>query len=232
MKISELFRRLSIGELSNLALANDGNGEIIDAKKPAILLHANNGLDRLHTRFLLRPKELRIQTFLAPNIYALRPENVITQAGGFILDDESEPFTGGVLKILEVQDVAGNSYPLNTAGDRWSLHTLLPDKLRIPFELTPQVLHVTYQAAAENLTLDPNDPADDPEFDLPEVLEPALTAFIAGEMYGAMNGKEHAAIAAGHRSRFEEICIEVEMRDMVSTSWSGKSSKFAQRGWV
>ena len=208
MKISELFRRLSIGELSNLSMSNDGNGTIVEAKRSQVLLYASNALERLHSRFVLRLDEA----------------DVVVVAGerDYVLED--------AIKILTVWDMHGMEFPLNVRGDRWSMLTPSPNKLRVPAVLVPQTLTVEFQAKAEPIVQETIDLEF--EIDIPEVLYPALTAYIAYEVYRAMNGKEHAAIAAGHRDRFEELCAEVELKDVLSVERTGKFSKFDMRGWA
>jgi hypothetical protein len=41
MKIVDLFRQLSFGELSNLALGNSGSGTIVDEKQPQLVQYVN-----------------------------------------------------------------------------------------------------------------------------------------------------------------------------------------------
>lgn len=230
MKVSELFRRLSIGELSNLAIGTDGAGEIVEAKKPAVILHANNALERMFTRLVLREERMKIRTYLGRDTYPLRTEFAVSggAVGAFILDSTLAPFPGDLVKVLQIRNEKEAEVPLNEEGNTWSFWTPNPDTLILPREYDEQIFSIVYQA--KHLDLVDND--EDQEIMLPEFLEPALTAYIASEIYGIMNTKEAVMTAAGHRNRFEELMKEAEFSDVFSTSKTGRHGRFDARGFV
>ena len=161
MKISELFRRLSINELSNLAMSGDGNGTIASNKQGVIILHTNTAMNRLYSRFALRLRETDVETVEGQRVYEVAPD---------------------LIKILTVSDSDGVEFPLNVRGDRWAMQSTSDNELKVPADLRAQTLTVEYQAGPDPLSLEDFDL--DFEIELPEVLHPALTTYIAAEVYG------------------------------------------------
>lgn len=237
MNIQELFRRLSYGPLSNLSMSGEGTGAILDDAKPKLISYANEGLLRLHSRFLLRESTLAIQVINSLTYYYMLKRfarSEITDPPcpntpySYILDSTDEPFQDDLLKILKVTGIDGKEFTLNDNEDRLSLFTPQPNLLQIPIILPDELLSIQYQA--RHPTLDYADETQ--EMDLPFALEGALVAFVAGEVFSHMNGADNSAKGAEHMNRFEGICMEVEATDLISQSVSSIGSKFQQRGFI
>ena len=114
MELEELLCALSIGELSNLSMSNEGDGTIVDDKKMAIVAYANTGLKRLYSRFLLIEKALLLRQQAGITYYHLKKGfSVFTHDPlkvdvPYILDSEMEPFFGDVARVLSVWDEDGD----------------------------------------------------------------------------------------------------------------------------
>src|SRR4249919_2241247 len=99
MNVSQLLQRLSYGPLSNLSMANDGDGTIVDAKKPALIGHINEGLLKLYAKFNLKEAELIIQQMETVTSYVLNSQYSLENASDYpdnnhyIIDSESRPYT-------------------------------------------------------------------------------------------------------------------------------------------
>lgn len=235
MNVQELFRRLSLGELSNLGIGNDGAGTIKESGKPKIIMLANDGLRALYARFILREKTLILD--LKPNIasYNLRPIHALSQvaedndAEAYIVDSVEEPFTGDLIRVLEAYDNLGQPFVLNNADDPMSLFTPQPDVLQIPNPLTGQLMAVTYQAKSIPLV----DGNENQAIDLPEILESILTAFIAHKVYSQMNTPEAAVRSKYYFDIYEMGCLEIEQKNLLGSSRSSSQKlKFNANGWV
>lgn len=236
MRLREFFSKLSYGPLSNLSIGGEGSG-IIPAQHEQRLMHlTEQSLIALFGRFNLLEKDVVIRILPGRTEYPLRVEHALTSTtlgvDKFIHDSAGRPFTGDVLKILEVYDEAGCPRVLNDSGDCSSLFTPSHDVLQVP--LAPAgVPHadgyaVLYQARHPEL-----DPTTlDQKLLLPETLIPALEAHVSYQVISPMNGAEHVQKAAELLSRFEMICAEVENRDLASTSIIQTHDKFCQRGFV
>lgn len=227
MLVKQLFKELSLGELSNLHLAADGNGRIIEEKQDKILLYAQDGLTKLYGRFLLSEKMLILRTISGKTTYPLESRFAATEVhdddDATILDTEDEPYTDDLVKVLAVSQM-GNYIPLNDAEAFDSVFTPSPTILRVPGP--GGTYNLTYQANHPKLT------GLDSVIVLPEVLWPALKSFVAGKVYSHMNGQDNAMLSQGHMAEFDSICLDVIDRDLVSTSSASTNSRFAKNGWI
>ena len=111
MRLSELFEELSVGELSQLSMSNDGSGEIVEKYHNKLIVYINNSLLKLYTRFPLKTNELLVEQHEHITNYHLKRDFAQSadsdQPYRYISDLGGEPFKGGVLKILEVSDLLG-----------------------------------------------------------------------------------------------------------------------------
>ncbi len=237
MNLLELFRRLALGELSNLSIADSENHTIKDRGRAQVILHANEALLRLHTRFILKEEQLIVQSMAHRSKYPLHQAHALSVQGQpnaaepFIMDSEANPFPGRVIRILDVTDSTGKEYALNVQGSPNSVFTPKGDTLEIPLPLCGRAFGVVYQA--NHCELDPTDPLDEEQFiDLPEVLETALTAYIAHKIYSHKNTQENMVAGRAHLSTYEAICLDAEQRDLLSTARSRVPNKFNDNGWV
>lgn len=240
MKLMDLFRQLSYGELSNLSISGEGSGTLVEAKHPQLIGYTNEALLRLFSRFVLSERDLVIETVPHITTYHLRRKyaesaNACDVPYPYIKDLAGEPFEEDVLKIIEVRDSHGWSYTLNDRNDPDSLFTPQPDMLQIPYPREGAAIAITYQARhpvlrdkklreAENLL--------DQHIDLPFFLEAALRALIATSVFSHMGGQENTAKGQEFYALAEVICTDVEQRDLVSQTTSTTNLKLEQRGFV
>ena len=222
MTLQELFRDLSHGELSNVALSVDGAGMITFDQQPKIVGFTNQALKAIFTRFNLLERELVIDAVEHITSYALRPGQE------YIQDTASDPFTGDVIRITAVYDELGVELPLNEPDKVLSLYTPSHNVLQIP---TPEAGHsyfVVYQASHPVLV-----PGDlDQEISLPIPLEAPLRAHIAASVFRPMRGQEHQATADREMLRYEQLCQDIEQKGLVNRDPAPANSKFKARGWV
>lgn len=232
MILSELFRRLAVGELSNLALVGDLDDNDIRTvrveSQPKIVSYLNDGLLKLYGRFLLREADLVIKVDSGLTQYPLRLPNSVVGAGTtpFIQDSIAAPFLGDVIKILEVFD--GCTVPLNDPDDCRSMFTPQPDVLQIPTPIQDQLVSVLYQA--RHPEIDGSDLAA--VIDLPAVLESALQSWVAFKTFFHMNTQESLATATLYAQAYESICVDVVENGLVSSDPMLASNRFQKRGFV
>jgi hypothetical protein len=227
MLVKALFKELSLGELSNLSLSADGSGTIIEEKQGKILLYAQDGLTKLYGRFLLSEKVLILRTIAGQTSYPLESRYAVSQLDdddeATILDNDEEPFTDDLVKVLAVSQM-GDYVPLNDTEACGSVFTPSPTILRVPE--TGGTFSLVYQANHPKLV------DEESVISLPEVLWPALKSFVAGKVYSHMNGQDNMVLSQNHMAEFEGICLDVVDRDLVSTSISSTNSRFNRNGWV
>lgn len=237
MKLDELFRRLSFGELSGLAVGGEGVGAITDPMKPRIVNYANEALTALHSRFLLRENILMFKQVEHLTYYYMLRRYAVSQIGAigayevphsYILDSVDEPFEEDWIKLLSAVDDSGRDIPVNDSEEYTSIYTPQPNLIQVPLPVAGRVLAMSYQATHPRL-----DYTDDcQEIDLPFVLEPALTAFIASKVFSHMNGAENTAKGQEHMTSYEVICARVVDQDLVGTGAPTTLTKFDKRGFA
>ena len=233
MNVQELFKRMSFAEFSNLTLGTEGAGMIDEKRQSALFHYLNEALTKLHARFLLKENELTVLTFSHITKYDLIKQHAITAEAKpgvtqFIYDSINNPFQGDVIKVLRVMGQNGLELPLNDDGKRYSLFTPRPNRLQIPYPDHGTHINVVYQA--KHPYIEYGDLCA--QIDLPEVLESALTSYIAGGVYGNMNGQEHTVKGQEHMLKYEAHCQQVIEMDLVSNSTSTTTEKFDDRGFV
>ncbi len=234
MNITDLFKNLSYGELSNLKIGMEGAGDIEETKKPKIVHYANNALMRLYSKFLLKEADLIIEQaahimyYKLDSAYNYTAEDPPALQRQYIRDHPDRPYRDDAIKILRVVDIHGSTLPLNDHDRSDSVFTPQPTVLQVPYPIEMEPLGILYQARHVPLVYT----APDTRIDVPPSLEKALTSYIAYETFSHMNGPEHAAKAKEHLTIFNEICGEVSEKDLVSTNISSTLTKFDKRGFI
>jgi hypothetical protein len=236
MIVSDLFQMLSYGELSNLAIGNEAIGAIAPAAQPRIVMYANEALLRLHSRFILKERDLLLQIFDYIVNYRLLPRFAVSYVPvgtadneplRYILDSVNHPFTSDIIKILEVYGTEGRKLPLNDDDLTYSLFTPQPNTLQVPHPNTEQALSVVYQASHPKLQGDLNQ-----IIDIPDCLVEAFTAFIAYKVFSHMNTEDSSSKAQEHMAMYEAICSTALDQDLLNTSLSLTGNRLHQRGWA
>ncbi len=236
MKLKELMTRLSLGELSNLSLSNEGSGTIKDADQPKVINYTNQGLLALFTRFNLLEKNVIIE--LVEHITKYHLLRRFSEANGavdvvykYIKDLLREPFTEDAIKILEVYDSNGIRRVLNDSNNPNSLFTPQPTTLQVPFPVTGLALSVAYQAKHPTLNMSGQNLLDQ-DITVPVFLETALQNYVAYKVYSNMNSQEQKAIAKEHFDTYNATCIDIETSDLANQTISTSVSKLDDRGFV
>jgi hypothetical protein len=234
MKLQELFRQLSLVELSNLSMGESGEGTIRPKDRSSVVVHINDGINELHQRFVIKEKVLILSEIEGKSDYILHSDYAVSKAletpgPHYIIDTEAAPFKDDLLKILQVEDSAGNDYKLNVADDIMSLFTPEEGILQIPYPNPDRSLAIAYQAKAEWLMSEDELTRD---LSIPTLLVPALRSFVAGRVYSSKNSAEFMAIGQKHTVDYENHCERVKMYDLLNQGQFSVSSKFYDNGWV
>lgn len=235
MKLGDVFKRLSYGPLSNLAISNEGDGTIIAGKKPAIIQHLNDALLRLHSRFVLSEKEVIIEQREVTTNYLINVKNAVSNLDSdpanpaYVIDTEADPYKNDLIKVMGVYDSTTTQLPLNNDTNQRSVFTPQPNVLQVPEPIEGEPLYVIYQATHVPIAANA---VDTVEINIPLVLEDALLAYIAYLVFDGMNGQDHTLKAQEYLNKYDTLCGEVIEQDLVSTSLSFTNTKFDDRGFV
>lgn len=233
MELTELYSQLSFGELSNLSLSNNGDGTIVEEKKPQIVGFANEALLRLYTRFVLKQNDLILE--MRPNTtfyhllsrYAEQSWDSTSEIPyPYIRDLAREKFTEDVLRVMAVYDNNGNERPLDDRERYDSIFVPQPNTVQNPTPKIGEFLNVMYQAKHAKL-----DTENVTTIELPDVLHEAFKAYIAYKVTGSMNTNEMLAVSQGHFAMYENICQELVDRDILGQTQTSTNVKFRKRGF-
>lgn len=209
MKVEELFRKLSYGELSNHSVSVDATGTIKKDKQNQIVHFANEALRQLHTRFPL-----------------LQSEKILTMTGAEVL----EPLDPDVIQVLSILTAWGESLTFSTQPVPGTLF-VYEGQLHIPARPTGSELQVTFQNRHPVLTPIVTDADLAQEVILLDELHEALTAYVASKVYSNMLTPESLQAGAMYRNRYEQLCLEAQTLGLVPGE-TLPCQKFEQRGWV
>lgn len=240
LKISDLFRQLSYGELSNLAISNSGSGTIVDEKHPQLIQYTNEALLALHSRFVLAEKELILEQVADETRYHLTSKYAENAGAGsgvphhYIKDEEEAPFQDDLIKVLSVWGVDGK-YPLNDEGAPNSLFTPTPLLLQIPEPVAGMPVSVVYQAKhvlLRDMALDEEDDLLDQIIEIPHYLENALQQLISSKVFSHMNGQENILKGQEYLGAYEADCSAIEQRDLANQTFHTSHTKLENRGFV
>lgn len=239
LNIQDLFKALSYGELSNLAVSGSGSGEIIEAKWPQLIGYTNLALTALHSRFLLVERELIIEQVADETQYHLSSR--YAEFGGegsgvehyYIKDSEEAPFKDDLIKVLSVWGTGG-CFGLNDQDNPGSLFTPTPLLLQVPSPIADEPLSVVYQAKHPALVDEMEEPNNvlDQIIEIPHYLENALQAFVAHKVFSHMNGQENILKGQEFLAAYEADCIGIEQRDLANQTTQTSHTKLEKRGFV
>lgn len=235
MTLAELLQKLSYGPLVDLTIAGEGSGTVPAANIPKLVLKANDALAALYARFPLQKKTITLATVDGIFNYVLDPKYAQTSTADvpnkYIQDTSDDPFIGDILTVCEVATADGVTLALNDRGDEWSWFTPAFDTLRLSYPKTGDTYQITYRAKHLPLELNPADPAA-VQIRLPEVLEPALLAHIAGFVYAGIGSDAALAKSKFHLNRFEAECQLHEDLDTFHNSQTTTHACVRDTGWV
>ena len=232
---SEIIRRLALGELSNLKMAEAGDGTLSTAGQAQVLVHLNHALKDIFTRFLLSKKELIINTDTTITHYYLRYQfaqsnDASAELIKYIDDSACEDWDGRVAKILDVYDEYGRQLYMNKKQEPLSVFTPVYDCVQITANHTSINFYVIFQALHPLVTVD--DTPTDTVINIPPALEKALVLLTASKVYVDKNGEQNLVKSAQLNQEYETALLLSEFRDTNSASENMSNGKLDVNGFV
>ena len=234
MKLTDVISKLAYGKLSNHSMAEAADGTIAMHYHPKIVDCINEGLMRLHSRFILQEKELILELVESITQYHLLPKYGESNQPQpdvefpYIKDLHCEPFAGDIIRVLRVFDSYGSQLPLNDTEACNAVFTPHANVLQAMPLRSGDILSVQYQA--KHATLSHQN--EEEEVILPDFLYPALYSYVAFMVYSDMGSQDSLVRADGYYQMYESICQEAETRDLLNTSVANTNIRFHKRGWV
>lgn len=239
MQLQDLFRKLSFGELSSLALGSGGCGHIDQGSYGKVTQAVNEALLVLYTRFILSEKEVMIQSLDWKSTYQLHPKfSFLNEEEDdeprYIVDAPHNRYDGRLIKILSVTNEIGQVLPLNDPEQYASVFTPQFDTLQLTHPGFNQAFSITYQSAHPELLM-PNNFEDsgflEQEVTVPPTLEEAFAKKIAEKIYSPMSGQDNSNKALALKNEYEVACREIEEKNLLGESNPSTNVKLYRRGF-
>lgn len=235
MKVSELFTRLSYGELSNLSMSMEATGSINPASHARLLQATNSALQDMFSRIHLLTRELLIESIDWKSVYYLRKEfaamnTASTEPYKYILDTPNNLFTGDVVKVMLVSNEVGDILPLNDAEQWASVFTPHFDAVQLTHVGSGQVFSVTYQALHPKLLTTGEDVLEQ-DIRVPSLLEDMLCLKVAHGIFSPMSGQEFTLKAQQLENAYESRIIELDQKNLLMDAGMSTNVKLHLRGF-
>lgn len=237
MKLQEIFEQLAYGELSQIRIGQNDEGEVDETGYPTLVAHINLGLTTLYKRFPLKEGRLTLQLFLNrvtyPLTLAYAESNAASGEIKHILD-AAEPFQDDILKVERVYTLDMSELGLNDESNLNSVFTPSAQILRVPTEITSihEELLVVYRANHPILKLVGGyiDPLVT-EVELPYSHLEALLYFVASRTHNPIGMVNEFHAGNSWAAKFEQECQKLEQYNLrvdQGTQWN----RLNANGWL
>lgn len=228
MDLDEIITDLSIGELQQhgwFMSTLDVNN------KRKLIACINIGLTELYTRFPLLTRELTLIQIGGKTLYPLKVENTLSNGelpsyDKYIDYTINYPFTGDLIRVLQVYDECGNEIRLNDSTACRVVATPAMDVLEVPQPVDGDALFVIYQAKHPKVA------EDNAKLYLPNHLKPLLLAYVAYRVYSGGTTQEHIMLANGMLQKFELLCAQQINLGMENSNDYDRNIKPCMGGWI
>lgn len=241
MNVGDLFLNLSYGDLSNLSMGMEGEGFISAEDQPKIIGYANNVLTQLYTRFVHKVNYVKLESLATVNTYHLRTVHAVTNTDTdntrtrYIKDSVDEPFLGDLVKVISVflepleVEAVGKLLTINNEPDDLAVKIIDFDSIYLKAPEDERSYIIEYQSKHARLIAG-ND-AGEQEIYLAPVLWEALESGICSRVFNSLGGEENILRARELMTRYENICQQVEMKDMLQLTSGNNHTKLVERGF-
>lgn len=201
----------------------------IDTVVPSIQL----GLTKIYSKFHIKVEschirqEAYIQDYVLNSKYALSSSDVVDVK--YILDSPIYPFTGNVLRILDVFDEAGNKIPLNDINNPDSSTTVNLKTLRVHRPVEGNILKVNFLADHIKLSKDLSK-IDETVIDIADQFIEPLIYFVASRAINQKGGQNTISESMRYKAMFDNAMREISETGVAEVH-DNTSIKFEQGGW-
>jgi len=223
MKLAEVFSALAYGELSQLALGKNVEGEVEEAVYPTLVSHINLGLTSIYKRFNLKEGRLLFPLSGEGNVYKLEVTDIH--------------------KIERVLTHQGTELGLNNESDPYACFTPSMDILRVPQKIVDQSpdlpdeyktteLTVIYRAnhpklIVKNGYIDPFKTT----LELPYSHLQALLYFVASRVHNPIGMINEFHSGNSWYAKYEMECQRLEAEN-IEIDESNHNDRLQRSGWV
>ncbi len=234
MRLSTIFQQLALGELNQLGILEEDGITVRPDKYPLLISQINLALTVLFTRFPLIEKIVTIRQIDSVTDYSLTLAHADTATGTelkYIVDTAEIPFTEDIIHLFGAYDELGAEVPLNDLEDETSWYTPSYNTVQIPTPVSGNFSLFTYRASHPVLDVTLLNP-EAVEVYLPDILLPALLAYIASRIHATRTEELSVAVSARYLSQYNGFCTEIENSNVLNTSTSQSNNKLGINGWL
>jgi hypothetical protein len=220
MKLSEIFTHLSSGELSQISLGKQFDGETPEKNYGYLISSINLALTALHTRFYLKEGRLKFLLTTEGTTYDLGRDDILKIEQVFTLEGEE----------ISVNDYT-NLYSCFTPslGSLTVPEVLINKGPDLPEALITDGLRVVYRANHEIIPMD-LDPSTY-EVVLPYSHLTALLYYVASRVHNPIGMINEFHSGNSWAAKYEAECLRLEQHN-IQVDPRGSNARFSQGGWV
>lgn len=235
---SEVLEHLKFGELSQLSIGGAQAGSISEDQYPKLITYINLALIELYKKFPIKMNTLDLELYADIQEYLLKVDFATSSASAepvkYILDT-GNIFTGGVLKVDSVANLAGDPIPVNQLNNESSIFTPFFNTLRIQtdiitptLDLTDEIYTITYRQ--KPVGLDRSTVEGITELPIDDTFLEPLLSYIAHRAHLGQP-KPDPAISSSYYSKYLAACRNVTELGLLDTLES-INEKADINGWV
>lgn len=250
MVLQEIFDALSSGEISQVSIGGQEQGEINEGNFPKVIGHINLALTALYRRFDLKRGSATIAMQAGMEVYPLDSKFAVSSrtsrvpaADRYILDTAARPFKDDVLKVEAVRVVGGQELPLNDLSSPLSVMTPSTTELCVPLDIVDRAgylpdqfkgekLQVTYRAKHPQIVIPMGyfDPAR-VTLELPPAYLQALLYFVAARVHTPIGVQLEGQAGMNWFKFYEAECARLEQENLQIDAM-GTNLRMVEKGWV
>lgn len=241
--LQELFDTLATGEFSNIALGQSTMDSITEDAYPKIVSYINLGLTELYKRFVLLINEIKLHQHPDVTVYFLQEDRVedsaFMNADTYIEYNESLPFDGRVVRLLEAYDATGKPVHINNPLFPNDIFMMGADQFKLAAPLSgvsPRVISIVYQAYHPKIVVTDTFDPEQVTLQYPDFIENALLNFIASRLFKGKVSKATEGVQQPYSTfqyQFEKECLEIKNQGLALTGDEHvlNTHHFEEKGW-
>lgn len=233
MQLSTIFEALTFGELKQLSIGGAEEDGIYPTHSKEVLGHLNLAMLNLYSRFPLNEKILQVRTQEDKYNYLLTSAFAESQnVEGYIIDTVDEPFTDDILRINSAFAEDESELTINDENAEKPLFIPSFNSIKIPNAVADENYFIIYRVKPATIVIPDGSNPSDVDVPLPETLLEALLTYVSARAQNARGGdkgKQEGLIAM---QQYEQMCKDIELRNVLNNSHSNGNRKHELNGWA
>lgn len=229
MKLSQLMNHLAMGELSNLAVSE--NGKITQESEEQVRFFIEETLNKIYGELRIKTSSVYLEMVEGKASYEISAkhlmepgkgpdwEHYLYKPSGAVLDDD-------ILSILAVEDYEGVNIPINI-DIPGAVFTTSYNTLQIPYPVPGKPLEIKYTPKHPALKIE-----EDTEIDIASPLVPAVKAYVAYLLHNNINTEVAVTNAQKYLLQYRSVMEASVTSGIIYEPESESNFKFSDRGFI